>query len=440
MSALFRREVLEARQDAWLGQVQVVHPLSVRLVAVTSLVLLAVCLTFSIMGSYTRRVYASGVVMPRAGLITIASPAAGVIDGMAATEGQKVSAGQFLYAINLEANSAAGPTQERVIAALTDQKAALQRELSLRKSMATVQKQGLKDQLATLNSQHKSLAAQLAAGDEFLPPMKASMDRLNEAASRHVVTDSSFQSQAFVYAQILGQRAQFEQSQVAVEGRIVDVTTQLTLFDDNLEKDVSGLARSISQLDQQMAEVQARRAIKVLAPANGVLTAVRAHVGQPVGVGAVLVTLLPTGQTLQADLYVDSSSIGFVKEGAPVLLRYAAFPFQRFGLYEGRVREITRAPIQAVPGTETGSSSAAEAQAPSSASPSAQRGQYRIVVEPKLPYVIADGAQRPLEVGMEVGADIALESRRIYEWALDPLYRARSSIGVVTGVPGQAAP
>ena len=123
-----------------------------------------------------------------------------------------------------------------------------------------------------------------------------------------------------------------------------------------------------------------------------------------------------------------------------MLLRYAAFPFQRFGLYEGRVREITRAPIQAVPGTETGSSSAAEAQAPSSASPSAQRGQYRIVVEPKLPYVIADGAQRPLEVGMEVGADIALESRRIYEWALDPLYRARSSIGVVTGVPGQAAP
>ncbi len=27
---------------------------------------------------------------------------------------------------------------------------------------------------------------------------------------------------------------------------------------------------------------------------------------------------------------------------------------------------------------------------------------------------------------MGVGADIALESRRIYEWALDPLYRARS--------------
>ncbi|WP_169055483.1 HlyD family efflux transporter periplasmic adaptor subunit [Rhizobium sp. P44RR-XXIV] len=440
MSTLFRREVLQAKQDAWLGQVQVVYPLSVRLVAITSLVLLAACLTFSIMGSYTRRVYASGVVMPRAGLITIASPAAGVIDGMAATEGQKVHAGQFLYAINLEATSTAGPTQERVIAALTDQKVALQRELSLRKSMAAVQKQGLKDQLANLDLQHKNLAAQLAADEQSLPLMKASMDRLNDAANRRIVTDASFQSQAFIYAEALGQHAQFEQTYLTLEGKIADVTAQLSLFDDNLEKDVSGLDRAISQLDQQIAEVQAKQAIQVLAPADGVLTAVRAHVGQPVGAGAVLVTLLPNGQALQADLYVDSSSIGFIKEGAPVLLRFAAFPFQRFGLYEGRVKEITRAPVQAISVAETGSSLAAGGQAPSPGSSSGQGGQYRVVVEPDLPYVIVDGNQKPLEVGMEVGADIALDSRRIYEWALDPLYRARSSIGVVTGVPKQAAP
>jgi membrane fusion protein len=432
MSALFRREALQARQDTWLGRAQVVHPLSVRLVAAVSLALLAACVVFAVVGSYTRRVYASGVVMPRAGLITIASPAAGVIDGMAATEGQKVHAGQLLYAINLEANSAAGPTQQRVIATLSDQRGAFQRERSLRNAMAAVQKQALSDQLANLNAQHKNLAAQLAADDQALPLMKGAMDRLNDAASRHIVTDSSFQSQAFAYTEVLGQHAQFEQSYLTLEGKIADVSAQLSLFDDNLAKDISGLERSIWQLDQQIAEVQAKRAIEVLAPADGVLTAVRAHLGQPVGVGAALVTLLPTGDALQANLYVDSSSIGFIREGAPVLLRYAAFPFQRFGLYQGHVREITKAPVQGA--------AAAEGQAPAADGPSAQRGQYRVVVEPDLPYVVAEGMQRKLEVGMEVGADIALDSRRIYQWALDPLYRAQSSIGMVTGAPGQAAP
>ena len=58
--------------------------------------------------------------------------------------------------------------------------------------------------------------------------------------------------------------------------------------------------------------------------------------------------MLPTGDALQANLYVDSSSIGFIREGAPVLLRYAAFPFQRFGLYQGRVKEITKGELCAV--------------------------------------------------------------------------------------------
>jgi hypothetical protein len=33
---------------------------------------------------------------------------------------------------------------------------------------------------------------------------------------------------------------------------------------------------------------------------------------------------------------------------------------------------------------------------------------------------------------MEVDADIAIENRRLYQWLLDPLYRAAGSIQLVT--------
>src|SRR5581483_10730013 len=118
-SALFRHESVTARRDAWFGQVQLVQPLSTEIVAVATVAFLAALVLFAVTGSYTRRVHATGVMMPSTGLITITTPAAGVVSGTAVSEGQKVKAGQLLFVIDRDANSAGGPTQRQIIAALT---------------------------------------------------------------------------------------------------------------------------------------------------------------------------------------------------------------------------------------------------------------------------------------------------------------------------------
>ena len=40
---------------------------------------------------------------------------------------------------------------------------------------------------------------------------------------------------------------------------------------------------------------------------------------------------------------------------------------------------------------------------------------------PELPYVLTYGERRPIEAGMQVEADIALDRRRLYQWLFDPL-------------------
>jgi membrane fusion protein len=434
MPALFRREAVAARRDAWLGQVRFIQPLSTRIVVLSTVMFLAAGLLFAITGSYTRRVHAAGVMMPSTGLITITTPAAGVVSSTAVIEGRRVSAGQLLFVVDRDANSGGRPTQRQIIAALTEQRTALQRERSNRQSMASVQKQSLSDQMANLTAQRDHLATQLKSDEDTLPVMRAAMDRLAAAADQHIVRNSDYQSQVFAFSQLLGQHAQFQQASLAVEGKIADIRGQLETFDDNLARDISQTDRAISQLDQQITERQAGREIEILAPSAGTLTAVRVHPGQTVAQGSPLVTLLSSDVPLEAHLLVDSSSIGFIRDNASVLLRYAAFPFQRFGFYEGRVQEITRAPVQAEPS----SSDQAEVAAPRAR---AQRpSQYRVVVAPRLPYAVAYGAHRPLEVGMEVEADIALDGRRLYQWLLDPLYRARGSFGVVVGASASAEP
>jgi membrane fusion protein len=201
---------------------------------------------------------------------------------------------------------------------------------------------------------------------------------------------------------------------------MADISAKIATFDNDLANDLSQTDRNISRLTQQIAEQQAKREIKILAPVAGTLTALRAYPGQAVAQGAPLVTLLPGDAPLEADLYVDSSSIGLIRQNAQVFLRYTAFPYQRFGLYEGQVTEITRAPMRPS-SDQTGSPLR-----------TAETSRYRIVVAPRLPYVIDNDIHRPLEAGMEVDADIAIESRRLYQWLLDPLYRAATSVQLVT--------
>ena len=98
------------------------------------------------------------------------------------------------------------------------------------------------------------------------------------------------------------------------------------------------------------------------------------------------------------------------------------------------MKEISRAPVQAE------NSSSDQIQAATARTLAQRSGQYRVVVTPQLAYAVAYGMHRPLEVGMEVDADIALDSRRLYQWLLDPLYRAQGSFGVVAGKPSSGTP
>ena len=69
--------------------------------------------------------------------------------------------------------------------------------------------------------------------------------------------------------------------------------------------------------------------------------------------------------------------------------------------------------------------------APLAPTGAAVRGEpmYRVVVALRSQAVMAYGAPRRLLPGMEVEADVLLETRRLYEWALEPLYALAGRVG-----------
>lgn len=423
-SSLFRSQVAQARKDAWLGDAQMVQPLSARVITFVCLGLMVSSVAYAVLGTYTRRVHALGILTPDVGLMTIASPVSGRISSSAVKEGDRVEKGQILYTIDLDAVSANGPTQERVISELSRQKESIDKQRMLRASTAASEKRALQDQTANLEAQLTQLKEQIEVQDKLVPPLKKRVETLAKALSDGLARSADLQTQNYLYMQATAQLAQFKQASLQISGKIDDTKAKLTTFDAKLAEDLAEMDRSSAQLQQQVAESEAKRTIEVRAPENGTLTSIRVQAGQNVVSGAVLLTLLPREGRLQANLFVDSSAIGFVERGAVVMLRYAAFPFQRFGLYRGVVTEVTRAPVE--DGKTLGASGVKDAEKPPG-------GLYRITVKPDQNAVIAYGEKRPLEAGMRVEADVALEKRPLYRWLFDPLYHAKRSFDLVTG-------
>ncbi|MFU4290499.1 HlyD family secretion protein, partial [Pseudomonas aeruginosa] len=58
-----------------------------------------------------------------------------------------------------------------------------------------------------------------------------------------------------------------------------------------------------------------------------------------------LLSIVPADTPLQAELYAPSKSIGFIRPGDAVLIRYQAYPYQKFGQYHGKVQSISRASV-----------------------------------------------------------------------------------------------
>lgn len=164
---LFRREVVEARRSAWLGEAQVIQPLAIRVVVGLCLAFAVLVGVYAWLGSYTRRVHADGLLAPDIGLITVASPLAGRVSASGAKEGDRVERGQLLFTIDLDAVSASGPTQERVIAQLGRQRESVERQRAARAAMATAEKEGLREQVANLEAQRARIEEQLALQESW---------------------------------------------------------------------------------------------------------------------------------------------------------------------------------------------------------------------------------------------------------------------------------
>ncbi|HRE33153.1 MAG TPA: HlyD family efflux transporter periplasmic adaptor subunit, partial [Candidatus Berkiella sp.] len=173
------------------------------------------------------------------------------------------------------------------------------------------------------------------------------------------------------------------------------------------ESRINEIENTISEIKQRHAEVAGRRALEIRSPIAGTVTALQAREGQWQATNTPLLAIMPKDALLQVELFVPSRAIGFIAKDQRVKVRFDAFPYQRFGIYEGHVAVISQHVL--LP---------SELPAPLV---ELKEPVYRLTVNLSQQHVNAYGKAFALQAGMSLEADIILENQTLFQWVLDPL-------------------
>jgi membrane fusion protein len=422
MATLFRLEALESRNQVWLGAINLLRPLSLTVLAWGAVSIAAAVLVFLAVGGYARKAHVIGYLAPDRGVIRLVPPASGIVAERRAIEGQSVHVGDVLFVLAIDRPTIDGDTQTVIRQSLVARQRSLQDASRDQAQLLAQQRSSIEQRIADMEREVKQLDEEIALHRSRLSFAQQTVARLQSLQEDGFVASAQVQEKA---EEQLGQQAQLralERQRSAQQREVSTLRSQLRVLPLQARARQGEIDRDVQALEQASAESEAQGRIVVRAPQDGVLSTVLVEPGQSVAAGVPMASLLPAGAQMQALLFAPSSAIGFVRPNQAVLLRYQAFPYQKFGHQVGTVMRVSRSPLQP-------SELATLPLASMSCSPTEREPLYRITVALARQTVRAYGQAQPLAPGMQVEADVVLDRRSLIEWIFEPVagLRARAS-------------
>jgi membrane fusion protein len=411
---LFRQEALDAQREKLLGEVSRARPLPGWVFTLLAGSVAGALIAFAFLGEYTRRERVEGYLEAEAGAARITTPMGGVVAELLVKEGEEVGQGQAIARL----------TQERTNRAGTSAAEEVKRELTGRMGRLDEERQQAEllgeQQYAQARKRADDLRKELAQAEAEVASQRQRLASARAAAARYEgLVKEGFASEAMARERandVLDQTTRLEslkRNHSSLERELRAAQSELPLIQIRAKSQQQQLEQQRSELQQSLVQEESRAENVVRAPVAGTVTNIAATQGDSLAPDAALATLMPRGSGLRAQLLVPTRAIGFIAPGNPVVMRYDAFPFQRFGQYRGTVVSVGRTVWSA--GERVGPVAVREPA-------------YRIEVRLENQTVHAGAQELTLRPGMLLSADILLEKRTIFEWVFEPVLNLRERL------------
>lgn len=414
---LFRREALEARRGHWLGGISLAQPVRLWMMTLVAALAAGAVLLFLLLGTYTRRSTVSGYLVPSGGMSMVVAPASGVVADLHVREGDAVKAGQELAVVTVPRSiREAGDTLQALEQRLGQRRKGLAIAHAAQQAQLDAQESGLRSQLAAAQQELAQVQAEIDTRQAQVRLARETLERLRQLQDERYVSLLQIKQQESAALSQVGEVQALQRQAVGTRRLLVQLRQALAELPAQRSAGEAAQARELAMLEQEQLETRARGELLVSAPVAGMIATQLARPGQAVQAGQPLLAVLPGQGTLEAELLVPSRAIGFIAPGDSVMLRFQAFPYQKFGHQRGRVARISRSALG--PAELAALAAAGQAQEP----------LYRVTVRLAAQSVLAYGQDEPLRPGMLLDADILGEERRLVEWLLEPVWSVRGRV------------
>ena len=231
----------------------------------------------------------------------------------------------------------------------------------------------------------EGFVGELAANEKNREVVEKEQDLKTQVASVQSLNASIAQSEK----RVASLRSQYRSQ---LENERIDTLAQLNKSGQELEK----------------STVKAGQ-LEIRAPNSGVVKDMATtNRGAVVAAGALLMNIVPKEEPLQAEMLLKNEDVGFIAVGQAVNVKVAAYPFQKYGLLDGKVNLVSA----------------------DSADPKQQQQQgqaptltYRAIVSLDATALksTATGEHLTLNPGMLVTAEIHQGQRSVLEYLLSPV-------------------
>lgn len=383
-------------------------PVSWHLIGYGMLAMLATSIAFLFAGSYARVETVVGQIEPDLGAAQIVPSRAGIVTAIPAKEGEHVRAASPLVSVRVEEIGRAGgtgPTQ--VLTALGEQDAQLAAQQRSTLAGAGATRQRLAAQITGLRAETAALDQQIVSQRRLVEVAQGDYDRSQVIASKGFLSRRDLQTREEALVGRQQQLASLAQTRADKQASLIEASRAIEEAGRTAQAAAAGIAGDRASVAQRRFDVEASRGYTLTSPIAGVVTAVTARIGQPAQPAAPLMTIVPAGARLEAQLYVPTEAAGFLTVGQEVRLQVDAFPYTRFGSVRAAVSRISSAAVN-------------RASANGRSEP-----VYLVIASIDEPRIYAFGRFHRLQPDMTLTARIVTEKRTLAEWLFEPILAVR---------------
>jgi len=409
------------------------------------LALFAVMLIWACVGRLDIVAVAQGKLVPQSFLKIVQPAESGIVREILVREGEEVGAGQVLVRMDARLSEADGKTLFADLHRKRLQLRRIESELAgVLMSRQADDPDGIYEQTeAQLQARRQAHLDALGAEQATLVKAQHDLKGAIEIESKLQKTVPIYKDQAESWDKL---------AKEGYAGRLLALERQRTYMENEQDlraqtQNVASLRALIAQSEKRIAQIgsnyrqqlqnervetgalyhklqqdwdkqQHRHSLLELkAPQAGIVKDLATHTpGTVVAPGTILLTLVPHDEPLVAEVWVGNADAGFVQADQKARVKLAAYPFQKYGMLDGVVKQV----------------SADAQEKPESGSPtvkSAQEAAYRALINLSSDYLQSQGRQLRLVPGMQVNAEIHLGTRSVLEYLLSPVQKIAHEAG-----------